>query len=46
MSREVMIQFYRAIRLAKDHFKKDNVNVVLVPRHLRPRRHGQDRNPG
>ena len=46
MIRKVIIQIYRAIRLDKDHFKKDNENGVPVPRHLRFRRHGQDRNPG
>ena len=46
MSRKVIIQFFRAIRLARDSFMKGNGNGVLGPPHLRPRRNGQDCTPG
>ena len=45
-NRKVFIQFYRAITLVKDHFKKGNANGVPGPHHLRPRRRGQGCKPG
>ena len=46
MSSKVIIQCYRAVRLAKDRFKKGSGNGGLGPPHLRLRRYGQDRNGG
>ena len=44
MSQRIIIQFYRAIKLAKDPFKKANGNGALGPPHPHYRRQGQDRN--
>ena len=44
-NRKVIVRFYRAIRLVKDHFKKGSGNGVPGAHHLRPR-HGQSRKPG